>query len=384
MEEDDVVASFRNGLAVFVDEKRTPLEIVRVGDLRDWLTSRSIDSHRANSRLLKKVLRIEKTEDDIPAVLRVYARTITDHFWFRPYKSKIHFKDLAFQNDLYADTTLQGITRNTPAKPLFNPQLTLTGSYEKCWRLEDGVWYMYKTGTKNEIFSELFCSSLCQMLGIPTAIYEKEGNYIKTRNFTEQYDFEPLRSVAGDDDRYEICYPAIAAFSSNLASQYLLLMWFDCLIYNVDRHNENCGFLRNRKTGEIISFAPNFDNNLALFARDVPTHANRHNDGLILTFRKFLAKNDVAAKQYAQLKLPVVTREMVQAIVGKMESPVSDEFLYEYLNNGQKELSKIQTKITYNDISNVGYINEAEALCLRLILSARHRSEYLSSCRGRW
>lgn len=347
LEEDEVVATFRNGKQIFVNEKRAPLEIARTGDLQDWLASRAIDSQRTNSRLLKKTLRLRNGED-IPAVLRVYARTLTDHFWFRPFKSKVKFKNLSFDNDLYADTALKGITRDTPSKPSFNPQLTLTGSFEKCWKLEEGCWYMYKTGTESEIFSELFCASLCGKLGLPTAVYEKEGPYIKTKNFADQYDFEPLRSIAGDDDNYQNCYPAIYAISPEIAAQYLLLMWFDCLVYNVDRHNENCGFLRNRKTGVVVSLAPNFDNNLALFARSIPASPDRHKDGLIKVFKEFLHKNGVAAKQYSQLKLPVVTQEMVHSITAGMTAPVSDLFLFEYLDNGQKELIRIQDQIRSN------------------------------------
>lgn len=343
MEEDEVVASFTNGELTYINEKRAPLEIIKTGNVRAWLEGRSIDHHRTNSRLLKKVLRMSE-KDEIQSVLCVYARTLTDNFWFRPHKSKIHFKDLQFLNDMYSDTSLKGFTRDISSKPSFNPELTLIGSYEKCWKLIDDTWYMYKTGTENEIFSEIFCSSLCGMLKIPTAVYERYGKYIRTRNFTEDYDFEPLRAVAGDDDRYEVCFPIIYSISKDLATQYLLLMWFDCLVYNVDRHNENCGFLRNRKTGEIVSLAPNFDNNLALFAREIPAKTDRNNDGMIKLFKKFILKNNDAREIYAKLALPVVTKDMVDSILAKAESPVKNDFLFEYLDNGQKELKIIQNE----------------------------------------
>jgi len=48
-----------------------------------WLETRAINSHRANSSLLKNVLLlIEK--DDISTVLHVNAATITNNYWARP------------------------------------------------------------------------------------------------------------------------------------------------------------------------------------------------------------------------------------------------------------------------------------------------------------
>lgn len=341
MEEDDVVASFKEGKLTYMDTNRVPLFIKTTKDLSLWLEGRSIDAHRTNSRLLKKALRL-KTDNDIIPVLKVYGRTLTDHFWFRPLRSKIHFKDLEFRTDIYSDVSLKGITRNIDDKPRFNPELTLIGSYEKCWKIENGEWYMYKSGTKNEIFSEWFCSRLCKALGLPTAEYDIIDGYIKTKNFASDYDFEPLKSIAGEDDSYEHCFPLIESISEEIAIQYLYLIWFDALVYNPDRYNENCGFFRDRKTGKIVSLAPNFDNNLALFARDIPSTPKRNTDGLIKSLKSFFQKNKKAKRLYANLPLPVITLEMVNKILDNQESPVSADFLFSYLNNGQKILKELQ------------------------------------------
>lgn len=341
MEEDDVVASFKDGMMTYVDEKKAPFIIIRTHSLEEFLMSRAIDAHRTNYRLLKKVLRI-KENNEMESVLKVYARIITDHFWFRPLHSKIHFKDLEFKTDMYSDVALKGIVRDIKSKPRFNPELTSIGSYEKCWKIVDDGWYMYKSGTLNEIFSEVFCSRLAMKLGIPSATYEMEGDYIKTKNFAENYDFDPMRSVGGDDDSYEHCFPLVYKLSPDLAKQYLTLMWFDALVYNPDRHNENYGFMRDRKTGKIISLAPNFDNNLALFARDVPMIPERSKDGLIKMFSKFISQNEEAYEIYSSLVFLKITKPMIGDIISDLNCPVSKDFLFDYLNEAWKILELLK------------------------------------------
>lgn len=45
------------------------------------------------------------------------------------------------------------------------------------------------------------------------------------------------------------------------------LLYVDAICRNVDRHSGNFGILRDPDTGEAIRLAPNYDNNIALFAR---------------------------------------------------------------------------------------------------------------------
>jgi len=65
-----------------------PLYLKRVHDANAWLESRAIDSHRANSRLLKKALQL-KEKDDISTVLHVNGATITDTYWIKPLDSDL-------------------------------------------------------------------------------------------------------------------------------------------------------------------------------------------------------------------------------------------------------------------------------------------------------
>lgn len=75
--------------------------------------------------------------------------------------------------------------------------------------------------------------------------------------------------------------------SKDVAKQYLLLLWMDTVCYNMDRHTENFGVLRDVNSGEILSLAPNYDNNIALISNGYPSDVLRKHDGLIRFFKEF-------------------------------------------------------------------------------------------------
>ncbi len=339
MEKDVAVARFKEGELLWFDKDRAPLIFRTSHRLEPWLSSRVIDAHRTHSRLLKKMLRIAPSNDE-ETVLYVHAVTLVDDYWFRPQKSKLHWADVTFISDQYAALALKGDPSLLPSKARITPELTLGGSFEKCWKRIDGRWYMVKSGTKEELFSEWFCSSLANRLNIPTAQYFLENGYIYTPNFAEKENFEPMSSVAGrDDDSYEHVFPLVLGLSQRIAKEYLLLIFFDCLVNNVDRHNENCGFLRSRKTGEIISLAPNFDNNIALMAvNGYPHDIERKDDGLISCFRKFITKNKEAAKLFKSMSLPILTEDIIKKTLGNSPIKIDKDVLVTFLMNGYRRL----------------------------------------------
>lgn len=340
MMRDDIVASFDNGQLISLNEKLCPLLIKKTHNLTRFLASRAIDKTRTNARLLKKALQIKEKEDEFIA-LYSYGATITDNYWFKPKHSKLKYRDISFDGDFYSDLALTGELIVYPKTPKLTPQLTTPGSYEKCWKKINDKWWLYKKGNDNEIFSELFCSKLANKLNISSAIYEHDGKYIKTLNFADKYNFEPMSSIALDDDSYENVFDSLMRINKEYAKQYLLLVWFDCLVNNVDRHNENCGLLRNKKNGEIISLAPNFDNNLALISRSEILNVNAKNDGFISVFIKFLKNNTQAYNLYKEIKLPKVTKEIVQECFNQIDIKVNEKMIMDYILNRYDVLRKI-------------------------------------------
>ncbi len=333
MSKDEVVASFRNGVLSYLDEKRAPLLLIRTKDLRSWLESRAIDAHRTNSRLLKKALRL-KESDDALMVLKVHACTITDDYWFRPLRSKNKYEDVRFHNDMYSLVSLKGDVFSVPKIPKSTPELTNRGSFEKCWKIINDHWWMIKPGTEMELFSEWFCAQLAKALNIPTVEYFIDGTMILCQNFADGYNLESISSLAGDNDDYDHVFSLLLPLGDEICKQYLTLMWFDAIVFNVDRHTENMGLLREPKTGRILSLAPNFDNNLALFARGYPRDVSRTNDGMIKGFLSFLHKNAQAALLMKQITLPVISRELLEEILANNTIEIDKDLVINFILNG--------------------------------------------------
>ena len=63
LSQDTPVAKWENNRLTVLNEQRLPLFLKRVANADMWLETRAIDSHRANSRLLKKALRL--TDRDV-------------------------------------------------------------------------------------------------------------------------------------------------------------------------------------------------------------------------------------------------------------------------------------------------------------------------------
>lgn len=335
MNKDEVVASFNKGELIYLNKEKAPLEIVRTKSLSSWLNSRVIDNTRVNSRLLFKVLKInEKNEELIP--LYAHAASISDRYWFKPKQSKLKYKDVMFENDIFSDTSLEGNAIIYLDEPTPSPELTTIGSFEKGWKYIDEEWWLYKSGTQNEIFSELLAYQISKSLLIPSAIYEYDEPFIRTKNFAEHVNYESLKSYLGDDSSYGYVFHKLYELRPLFAKEYLKLIFCDVVVNNIDRHNENIGFLRNENSGQIIALAPNFDNNLAFISRNENLVLDPSYDGFVTHFLKEVSKDELMKKLYKELDISLLNEEIVQdcldnvAIKYKNEKTIKEYILNRY------------------------------------------------------
>lgn len=343
MSGDIVVAEVYNGEMRICNEKLVPLYIKRTNNIEGWLSSRAIDSHRTNSRLLKKALRI-KTSEDAEVVLNVNAATITDNYWFKRFEENITYAEVKFEKNLFDNLALYGDPNSFSQLPSRTPELTNIGSYEKCWKVINNHWWMYKNGSDKEFFSELFICKLGKKLGFEMAEYEMDGDYIRSLNFTEKdnTNFEPIASLINDNDDYNDCFNLLYEISPNLAEQYLKIIYMDTLCYNMDRHTYNFGLLRSKNTGEILSLAPNYDNNIALISRGYLQDVHREKDGIIRFFKEFMENNQKAAEMFSRLDIPTLSRETIQSCLDEIPIKVDEQYIINFVLNGENILGHIK------------------------------------------
>lgn len=303
------------------------------GDFGDWLESRAVDSSRPHSRLLKKALRL-KERDDISTTLHVNAVTLTDCYWVRPEGSTLTWEDVRFKNNEFADLALKGDFSHFSKEPSLTPELTNTGSFEKGWKIENGAWWLYKVANQLQKFSELFVYEMCKELGFAAAVYEDCGEYVRTRDFTEQIMcLEPAAYLMGDEEDYVENYQCFLEYGTEFADQYLEIIMADAFFRNVDRHTHNYGLLRDAESGQILRMAPNFDNNLALLSRGYESEL-RGDDFFTKELRRLEAETGAISSYGKRHELPVITPEMIADCCVRTGVDVDIAYVQQYVMAG--------------------------------------------------
>ena len=264
-----------------INKPLCPAMIFEGAYLERWLRSRSVDTHRSNSRRLFKALDL-RSHCSISEVIAVgHGICINDNWWIQRTDEALNYSSIKTYNSALADISLNGHT-DKKADVGGYTQLGTTGSYEKAWRYIDGSWYMFKQGSKTELISEYFAFNFLKSLEKNVAEYRVnrqtletglEQEYIVTRDFTEngKYDFEPFFNYFDENEDYDFIISHLENIErgsavSGLVDDYAEMCFYDALLFNVDRHNLNAGFLRDSNSGRIVCLSPLFDYNISLSA----------------------------------------------------------------------------------------------------------------------
>ncbi|EKQ55108.1 MULTISPECIES: hypothetical protein [unclassified Clostridium] len=249
-----------------MDDDLLPIIMInkKIGAFEAWLQTRVIDTHRTNSRQVRRRLSV-RSEVPKEIVIRARAVSITDNYWLKWENENITYNEVRNRlSDGLNTVALYGnVIENDFSNDDITPELTNIGSFEKCWRLINGHWYMIKKGSYKENFAEVLVSNIALDFGFKAVKYEAidEGTLVRCRDFTNsgEVDFEPMFSFVKDywgiDDSIKIIEEL------GYIKDFLDITFMDALCYNIDRHTFNFGILR--KDGDLLGLAPNFDNNLA-------------------------------------------------------------------------------------------------------------------------
>ena len=110
------------------------------------------------------------------------------------------------------------------------------------------------------------------------------------------------------------------------------MIFMDTICANPDRHTNNFGLLRDIKTGDLIGFAPNYDNNMALISRGYPSKSGSK-DMLISLFNELIEEYPI----YRSC-IPEVTEEMVRVAIAKVNMKVRTQVVVDLVVGRYKQI----------------------------------------------
>lgn len=319
------VAQWMDNRLLVLDGMRLPLFLKHCAHGELWLSSRAIDGHRPNARKLKDVLGLGGSEDS-QAALSVNAAAITDHYWARPVGQNTTCEQARAFDDGLASLALEGKMDGKIKEGFRTPELTNIGSFEKCWRLIDGEWWMCKQASPFQQFSERFVYELGRLLGFSMARYEGGEGCVWSKDFTQgRFDLELAYGFMLDNEDYEDVIGKLLELCPQAVPDYIRMIFLDAIVANPDRHTCNFGLLREAESGVLLGLAPLFDHNLALISNGYPAHPQQK-DMLITLFLQVLQTHP----EY-EAYLSVMTKDMVKQAVGAVGMPVREQEILEYV-----------------------------------------------------
>ena len=231
--------------------------------LEDWLVSRSAPVGRHFMRNLMDALGFNINSPDYYRKALEFSKglSLNDVHWVVPDDfigswAEVNLYDNHF-SEAMAEIAFTGHGKFDPRKATTSPEMTTNGMLPKCWvREKDGI-YLYKGVLKGlEPYSEYYAAQLAEALDFKHVDYElaryKGRLCSKCKLFTsEKIGYLPASRLSNRDDILK-------------DARFAEIFLFDALIYNVDRHLGNFGYLIDNDTNEIIDVAPIFDNGYGL------------------------------------------------------------------------------------------------------------------------
>jgi hypothetical protein len=330
MRGDNVVAEINEDKITDITDS-APLYLKHRRDFVGWLNERGADLTRSNMRSILKQLRLPLTNIR-KAVEYVHAVSIVDSFWIKGSSSPLTYSDVSYKNNHYFKAALTGDPDVYELPVDATPEITNIGSFNKGWKRKDDAWYLYKTGTALELFSELFTSKLALLLKLDAVKYSIEDGFIVSRNFVmDGWDFEPAASVIGDDVTYSTGIKLAEKY--NVVKEYMDIIFMDAIVRNGDRHEFNYGFLTNAD-GQI-KMAPNFDNNLALFSTGIPSSLKR-GDVLVTDFISILPKVSYEVPKVTE----AIITEAYKSTIAEIKVDVPENTVVEFCMNAYTQITE--------------------------------------------
>ena len=247
-------------------------------NINTWVTKRN---HAKEKEHLQGWLHEQGIDNSVGFLEITHALSLNDSLWVKPEDSTLTWEQVNLYNNEFTDvvsvtafeTGLHGLKLSTTS-----PEFTSEGSFEKCWTKEEDGIYLYKKGSSGfanaglEAYSEFYASQLSSRLCKQYVPYDivkfKKSLVSRCKMFTSESEgFIPIYKFLNSELTYN--YEDLIQFCQqyNCEEDFRRMIVLDAIIFNVDRHLGNFGFIVDNDTFEILRFAPVFDHNMALLAR---------------------------------------------------------------------------------------------------------------------
>ena len=303
--------------------------LVHVTEVRDFLSSRTLNLSREHAKVILNVAALPQSIDVSEKLKIVYAcraLNMEDNFWLEAENENLAFSDVSLRKKHLAETSYDiailgrhiSATRNSLV-----PDLMSGGLFPKYWHREGSVIELWKTDRGYGLNSEceVKASAILKDIGVDCVSYRKEERDGRIFSVCRCMTDDATSLVkARDMERYclhqEISFtdfmePFIKSFSNMAVCDYVL--------GNTDRHNENWGFSINNATNTIKAFFPLYDLNQALM---IDKMGNSHElDSLIyepcsMTFADMIKKHAPLSDVYfAKDVLPPECRKRWESVM---------------------------------------------------------------------
>lgn len=258
--------------------------------------------------------------------------SLSDTLWIKEETEEVTWKTISLFSNPF-DTNKSNKVLNgerislSKHKEQCSPEYTTLGSYDKCWKRENGNIVLvkkglekYSEGSGNEPFSEYYASYLLKnLLGlepyrdfVPYTVSRYNESYFvsKCTCFTsEKYGMIPM-SLA-DVNRYSTEEFLKFMHKLNPYSEWLFrwMSVFDFISLNPDRHVGNIGLIIDNDTLNIVRMAPIFDNNLSFYPKI--TILDRPLNRISASLSEIKPKYDI---NFGETLQQVLTRDMINQL----------------------------------------------------------------------
>ena len=256
-------------------------EEINEENILNFIKSRTIPKNRAYVHQILESM--DLSINDTQGILDVSkGLSLIDCYWIVQDES-LKFEDYnLYDNDFSEVLSLIAFTGySSKIKGLItSPEFTTNGMLPKAWRRINDTVFLYKGSTASwnfsntgfEPYSEYYASQLLDVMGIEHVKYDLEKWKNMLCSTCELFTSKDKSYIqAGDVVRtggINEVYKFIK--STGLEKKFANMILFDALTTNLDRHFGNFGFLRDNKTGDIVDFAPIFDNGESLLSKPDP------------------------------------------------------------------------------------------------------------------